>query len=96
MNDGVEAKKVLGYMPRKLNTFESQILKSWGDTADVIGIIDGWVRTVTTETDLTETQKDTIIDELAEYVRVRRDEMVSPIGLIGEIRTMMTEHGLST
>ena len=94
MSNVVEMNKGHGYMPRTLNTYEAQMLKGWDNPADVIGLIDGWVRTVAIATDLKTSQIDTIVDKITEHVRLRREDMLSPTAVIDEIRRMMADEGL--
>ncbi len=87
--------KYLGHMPRTLNTYEIQLEKSWnGNKVDVCDLIDGWVRTVATGSDLKVQEIDAIIDGITSYMTGRYDDEISPCAAVDEIRLLMIEAGL--
>ena len=81
----------LGYMPRTLNTYEQQILKSWSNPADVIGIVDRWVRKAAIGTDLRTREVDDIIEDLTAHVSQRRKDMLASLPIVNEIRTHLID-----
>ncbi len=86
-----------GYTPRRYNVYELQLQADLadGNVASVNDLIDGWVRTVAIETDLTETQVDAIVEKIWAAVADFREREHSPFAVVEEIREMMMEERLS-
>ena len=93
----IDTSHIRGYQPRKLNLYEQQIENEWkaGNVNAVLDLVEGWVRTITTETDLKQQVIDQHIEEISEHMNRRFGDDISPFAAVDEIRMEMAEKGLT-
>ncbi|MDP3645463.1 MAG: hypothetical protein Q8R25_00020 [bacterium] len=88
---------LLGYRSRTFNVYERQIEEDWArdDKDGVSDLIDGWVRTVASESDFNESKIDQIVEKIVAHMLGRRESGISPFAAVDEIRLLMIEKGLN-
>lgn len=89
LNLAARRAKIPGYRPRQLSAFERQIENEWPKVQEVDDLLDGWIRSAASSTDLDENATVAIIASAKNQAVNCRRRRVSPFAAVDEFRQLL-------